>query len=135
MSRTTITVTSESRVSKVVALLVARSAWFEVTPLPDDRWDISFKAGEGIEKAIRGCGEFLRVIHAGTDNEYVEDSPGVGKVLYHGREVATLSYTEDYRWGELYAASPALLAACRALLHNDPISARQLANTVIERLQ
>lgn len=39
-----------------------------------------------------------------------------GRILYDGLEVATLSYAEDYRFGELYAKAPALLAACRKAL-------------------
>lgn len=65
---------------------------------------------------------FKQPIYAGPENEYLEEhADGVlnGRILYRGREVATLCYAESYEWGDLYAAAPELLAAlelCRTWL-------------------
>lgn len=42
-------VTGLGRVQRVVRVLINRSAWFVVTPLPDDVWAITMKAGDAID--------------------------------------------------------------------------------------
>lgn len=50
--RTEKVVLDESGTRKAVSILVDRSAWFQVEPLPDGEWEVQFKAGEGHAEAI-----------------------------------------------------------------------------------
>lgn len=38
-----IVLTSEETIRRVTAGLITASAWFEVTPLPDDEWEVAVK--------------------------------------------------------------------------------------------
>jgi hypothetical protein len=54
--------------------------------------------------------------YCGPFNEAIELRDSY-RILYNSIEVAALSYCESYRWAEMYAAAPELLAACQAFLN------------------
>jgi hypothetical protein len=51
-------VVGEDNAAKVASALVHRSSWFVVTPLPDDLFAVTFKAGEGLEQLLDALGVY-----------------------------------------------------------------------------
>lgn len=39
---------------KAIEAMIVHGAWFVVTPMPDNVWRITFKAGEGLSKKLTG---------------------------------------------------------------------------------
>ena len=123
-----LTIVGEGKAKAVAALLIQRSAWFAMMPLPDDQWRFKVKAGEGHGEAIgllqKRSDERAHGQHSPAPFRHETDGVGGYNIIdADGRLIGCTSgefgdevpVAEEDANARLFVASPDLLEACKAM--------------------